>query len=57
MLHRIIRLAEIFNIAVIITNQVEATPDTFFGDPTNELAGKHHGTSTYKYLESQEKTG
>jgi DNA repair protein RadA len=34
MLHKIIRLAEIFKIAVVITNQVQAAPDTFFGDPT-----------------------
>jgi DNA repair protein RadA len=38
MLHKIIRLAEIFNIAVVITNQV-ATPDTFFGDPTKAAGG------------------
>ena len=34
MLHRLVRLAEIFNIAVVITNQVQTSPDTFFGDPT-----------------------
>ncbi|MFZ0222412.1 MAG: DNA repair and recombination protein RadA, partial [Candidatus Nitrosopolaris sp.] len=38
MLHKIIRLAEIFNIAVVITNQV-ATPDTFFGDTTKAAGG------------------
>ena len=31
MLHKIIRLAEIYNISVVITNQVQASPDTFFG--------------------------
>src|SRR5215467_1567968 len=40
MLHKIIRLAEIFNIAVVITNQVEATPGTFSGDPT-KAAGRN----------------
>ena len=39
MLHKIIRLAEIFNIAVVITNQVQAAPDTFFGDPTKAAGG------------------
>ncbi|MGA8083437.1 MAG: hypothetical protein WB988_16415, partial [Candidatus Nitrosopolaris sp.] len=48
MLHRIIRLAEIFNIAVIITNQVVATPDTFFGDPTKAAGGNIVAHSTYR---------
>jgi DNA repair protein RadA len=39
MLHKIIRLAEIFNIAVVITNQVQSSPDTFFGDPTKAVVG------------------
>jgi DNA repair protein RadA len=39
MLHKIIRLAEIFNIAVVITNQVQSVPDTFFGDPTKAAGG------------------
>ncbi|MGB8936344.1 MAG: DNA repair and recombination protein RadA [Candidatus Nitrosopolaris sp.] len=47
MLHRIIRLAEIFNIAVIITNQV-ATPDTFFGDLTKAAGGNIVAHSTYR---------
>ena len=33
-LHKLIRLSEIFNIAIVITNQVQSSPDTFFGDPT-----------------------
>ena len=48
MLHKIIRLAEIFNIAVVITNQVEATPDTFFGDPTKATGGNIVAHSTYR---------
>jgi DNA repair protein RadA len=31
-LHKLIRLAEIFNIAVVYTNQVQAQPDTFPGN-------------------------
>src|ERR671925_939171 len=30
-LHKLIRLAEIYNIAVVYTNQVQAQPDDFFG--------------------------
>jgi DNA repair protein RadA len=32
MLHKLIRLAEIYNIAVVYTNQVQAQPDTFLGN-------------------------
>jgi DNA repair protein RadA len=30
-LHKLIRLAEIYNIAVVVTNQVQSQPDNFFG--------------------------
>ncbi|MCP8310641.1 MAG: DNA repair and recombination protein RadA [Candidatus Methylarchaceae archaeon HK01B] len=39
LIHRLLRLAEIFNIAVVVTNQVQAQPDTFFGDPTKPAGG------------------
>src|ERR671931_1684596 len=49
LLHKVIRLAEIFNIAVVITNQVQSTPDTFFGDPTKPAGGNVIGhASTYR---------
>ena len=49
MLHKIIRLAEIFNIAVVITNQVLSSPDTFFGDPTKAAGGNIIAhSSTYR---------
>jgi DNA repair protein RadA len=49
MLHKIIRLAEIFNIAVVITNQVQSSPDTFFGDPTKAAGGNIIAhSSTYR---------
>lgn len=49
MLHKIIRLAEIYNISVVITNQVQASPDTFFGDPTKAAGGNILGhASTYR---------
>jgi len=48
-MHRLKRVAEIFNVAVIITNQVQATPDTFFGDPTKAAGGNIIGhASTYR---------
>jgi DNA repair protein RadA len=49
LLHKVIRLAEIFNIAVVITNQVQSSPDTFFGDPTKAAGGNVIGhASTYR---------
>jgi DNA repair protein RadA len=49
MLHKIIRLAEIYNVAIVITNQVQSSPDTFFGDPTKAAGGNVLGhASTYR---------
>jgi DNA repair protein RadA len=39
MFHKIISLAELFNIALVITNQVQTSPDNFFGDPTKAAGG------------------
>ena len=48
-MHRLKRIAEIYNVAVIITNQVQSTPDTFFGDPTKAAGGNIIGhASTYR---------
>ena len=30
-MHKLIRLAEVYNVAVVYTNQVQAQPDNFFG--------------------------
>jgi DNA repair protein RadA len=39
-LHRLLRLAEICNVAVLLTNQVQSNPDaTFAGDPTRISGG------------------
>lgn len=38
-LHQLTRLAEIYDLAVIITNQVMARPDMFYGDPTIAVGG------------------
>jgi DNA repair protein RadA len=49
MLNKLIRLVEIYNIAVVITNQVQSSPDTFFGDPTKAAGGNVLGhSSTYR---------
>ena len=38
-LHQLARLADIYDIAVVITNQVMARPDVFYGDPTQAVGG------------------
>lgn len=49
MLHRLVRLTEIYNVAIVITNQVQSSPDTFFGDPTKAAGGNVLGhASTYR---------
>jgi DNA repair protein RadA len=48
-MHLLTRTAETYNIAVIATNQVQASPDTFFGDPTRPIGGNIVGhSSTYR---------
>ncbi|WP_455140234.1 DNA repair and recombination protein RadA [Candidatus Hodarchaeum mangrovi] len=51
-LHSLLRLAEIYNLAIILTNQVQTAPDTFFGDPTTPVGGHilAHSTHTRIYL-------
>jgi len=38
-MHALLRLAHTYNIAIYVTNQVMAKPDTFFGDPTEAIGG------------------
>jgi len=47
--HLLVRIAEIYNIAAIATNQVMAAPDVFFGDSTRPVGGNVVAhTSTYR---------
>jgi DNA repair protein RadA len=39
MLHKLIRLAEIYNIAIVLTNQVQTPPDNTFETPSVRAAG------------------
>jgi len=49
LVHRLLRLSEIYNIAIVVTNQVQSAPDTFFGDPTKPAGGHVIAhTSTYR---------
>lgn len=48
-MHQLLRIAEVYNVAVVVTNQVQAAPDTFFGDPSRPTGGHVVAhTSTYR---------
>lgn len=38
-MHALLKLADVHNLAVYVTNQVMARPDVFFGDPTQAIGG------------------
>jgi len=38
-MHTLLRLADVYNVCVYVTNQVMASPDVFFGDPTRAIGG------------------
>lgn len=37
--HKLLRLAEIYNLAVVATNQIQSNPQAFFGDPNRPAGG------------------
>jgi len=47
-----LRLTEAFNLPVVITNQVQANPATFFGDPNKPTGGNimAHASTHRVYL-------
>jgi DNA repair protein RadA len=38
-IHKLLRLAELYNCAVVITNQIQSNPAAFFGDPNRPAGG------------------
>jgi DNA repair protein RadA len=38
-LHELLRFADIYNSAIVVTNQVSSRPDILFGDPTRPIGG------------------
>ncbi len=51
-LHKLLRLTEAYNLAVVITNQVQANPTAFFGDPNRPAGGNvmAHASTHRVYL-------
>jgi DNA repair protein RadA len=57
-MHTLQRAGDLNNISVIVTNQVMAKPDTFFGDPTTPIGGHIVGhTSTFRLYLRKSKGG
>ncbi len=56
-LHKLLRLAEVFNLAVVVTNQVQSNPQAFFGNPNRPAGGNvlSHGTTHRIYLRKSSK--
>ncbi len=57
-LHHLQRLADVYNLAVYVTNQVMARPDVLFGDPTAPIGGHILGhQATFRiYLRKSKET-
>lgn len=57
-LHDLMRVGDLNNTAVVVTNQVSSNPDSFFGDPTQPIGGNILGhTSTFRmYLRKSKGT-
>ena len=57
-LHDLTRVASLHNVAVLVTNQVQSNPDSFFGDPTKPIGGNILGhKSTFRlYLRNSKGT-
>jgi len=51
-MHTIMRMAEMSNVAVLVTNQVMQNPGILFGDPTSPIGGEvvGHNSKTRLYL-------
>ncbi len=57
-MHTLLKLADMYNIAVIVTNQVMAKPNVMFGDPTQAIGGHVVGhASTFRIYLRKGKAG
>ena len=57
-MHDLQKLSDIYNLAVVVTNQVMARPEFFFGDPTTPIGGHIVGhSSTFRIYLRKSKGG
>ncbi|HEW93464.1 MAG TPA: DNA repair and recombination protein RadA [Thermoprotei archaeon] len=59
LMHDLIRIAELYDAAIVITNQVQAQPDIMFGDPTKPVGGHvvAHAVTYRIYLRKAKQKG
>lgn len=57
-LHDLMQFATLHNVAIVVTNQVAANPDSFFGDPTQPIGGHilGHNSTVRVYLRKSKDT-
>jgi DNA repair protein RadA len=57
-LHDLQRFSDVHNSCILVTNQVQSKPDTFFGDPTRPIGGHILGhTATFRVYMRKSKGG
>jgi len=57
-MHALLRFGDLNNAVIVVTNQVSAKPDAFFGDPTRPIGGHIVGhTATYRLYLRKSKGG
>jgi DNA repair protein RadA len=56
-MHDLLRVAELYEVAIVITNQVQSQPDIMFGDPTRPVGGHvvAHAVTYRIYLKKSKK--
>jgi DNA repair protein RadA len=48
-MHILVRIAETYGVAIVVTNQIQAAPDAYFGDTVRPVGGHVLAhTSTYR---------
>lgn len=57
-MHDLLRFGDLYNAAIVVTNQVSSKPDAFFGDPTRPIGGHIVGhTATFRLYLRKSKGG
>ncbi|MEW5937327.1 MAG: DNA repair and recombination protein RadA [Candidatus Thermoplasmatota archaeon] len=57
-MHDLLRFGDLYNAVILVTNQVSARPDAFFGDPTKPIGGHIVGhTATFRLYLRKSKGG
>ena len=56
-MHNLVEIADLYNVAVVITNQAQAAPDILYGDPTKAVGGHvvAHAVTYRIYLRKSKK--